>query len=459
MTEYITFIDFIIVPLFLIIFYFVANTIKNRNIEANPSYRFYVKGFAVKMLGAFLICMVYVFYYQSGDTTAYYHDCVAISKAFLKSPFQMIRLSFQGIDAQVWSAFDYETDWLIYSYDQHALWVDRLVWPLCFVSLRSYIGTTMLLSFICYQALWRLYQTLVHEFPTLEKQMAFSIFFIPSVVFWGSGILKDSITLAAVAMFISSFHQIIKLKKSYLRNIFFLVFSSFLLLKIKPYIFFALLPGTIFWMTGYFLSKVQNKLVKTTIAPLMIIVSIGTGYIMLGFISNSLGDYRLDNVLNKAVATQQDLKQEYYGGSSFDIGDFDPTISGILSKAPIAINAALFRPYIWESYNPGMIVSGIENFILLALTIYLLIKIRVFNLFKLMFRHHFLFFSVTFSLFFAFSVGLTTSNFGSLVRYKIPAVPLFVASLFVIAETYKVLREENEKRLLLKEDKKPFVMS
>jgi hypothetical protein len=34
-------------------------------------------------------------------------------------------------------------------------------------------------------------------------------------------------------------------------------------------------------------------------------------------------------------------------------------------------------------------------------------------------------------LFFAFAVGLSTSNFGSLVRYKIPAIPFFVASLMI----------------------------
>ena len=78
---------------------------------------------------------------------------------------------------------------------------------------------------------------------------------------------------------------------------------------------------------------------------------------------------------------------------------------------------------------------------------------------ELMFRHHFLFFSVTFSLFFAFSVGLTTSNFGSLVRYKIPAIPLFVASLFIIADTYDTLQREDRERMLLKEHRKPFVPS
>jgi hypothetical protein len=457
MNPYLSFIDLIVPPVYFIIFYFLAINTRNKNIETNPSYRYYLPGLMVKLFGSIAICLVYVFYYQGGDTTSYYSDCATISKAFLKYPFQMLRLTVADLDIQVWYAFDHDTGWPTYTYDKHAFWVDRLCWPLCFVSFRSFIATTMLLSQICYKAIWRMYQTLIYEFPTLQRQMAIAMFFIPSVFFWGSGILKDSITFAAVSLYVSSFHMIMKLRKQIFRNIIYIIIASFLLIQIKPYIFFALLPGTVLWFAGFFLASLENKLIKNAIAPMLVLISAIVGYFILSAIGSSLGEYRLDNVLTKAVTTQQDLKQDYYGGSSFDIGDFDPTVRGILGKAPLAINAALFRPYLWEGYNPGMLVSGIENFFLLLLTIYLLIKIKVYNLFRLMFRHHFLFFSVTFSLFFAFSVGLTTSNFGSLVRYKIPAIPLYLASLFIIADTYDTLHREDKERFLLKEDKKPFV--
>jgi hypothetical protein len=167
--------------------------------------------------------------------------------------------------------------------------------------------------------------------------------------------------------------------------------------------------------------------------------------------SGFLGDYSLDNVLDKAVITQMDLKSDYYQGSSFDIGSFEPTVAGILSKMPAAINAALFRPYLWETYNLTMLMSGIENLVLLIFTIYLLIKLRFYNLFRLMFRHRILFFTVYFSVFFAFSVGLTTSNFGSLVRYKIPAIPFFLISLLIISSTYKDLKREDKSKMMVEE--------
>lgn len=42
-----------------------------------------------------------------------------------------------------------------------------------------------------------LHEFFTTEFPDMYKSLAVSILFIPSVVFWGSGLMKDSITFSA----------------------------------------------------------------------------------------------------------------------------------------------------------------------------------------------------------------------------------------------------------------------
>jgi hypothetical protein len=37
-----------------------------------------------------------------------------------------------------------------------------------------------------------------------------------------------------------------------------------------------------------------------------------------------------------------------------------------------------------------------------------------------------------FAIFFAFSVGLTTANYGALARLKIPCIPFYMCSLFIL---------------------------
>lgn len=448
MREILSVVDLIIAPIYLVIFFFVAHSIRSKHIDQDPSYKYYVPGLMVKMIAAIAVCLVYVYYYGNGDTINYHMDCVATSKMFLKHPWQAIRFTFLPLDADMWYAFDNETGWLFYSYDPKAIIVDRLNWFLAFISFNSFVGQTMLLSYICYFSIWRLYQMFLKEFPALQWEFAVAFLFMPSVVFWGSGLLKDSITFAAVAAYTASFHHLLKIRTNVIKNVIYLILSSYLLIIIKPYIFFAVLPGSILWLVGFQLSKVKNVIIRASIGPMLIFLSVVSGYFMLRVMGETLGEYSVSNVLDKAYITNQDLKQEYYQGASFDIGDFDPTVQGILLKVPAAINAALFRPYFWESYSFGMIMSGLENLILLVITIYLILKMRVYNLFLLMFRHHILFFSVFFSLFFAFSVGLTTSNFGSLVRYKIPAIPFFVASLFIIHYTFTMLQKEKDEVVL-----------
>jgi hypothetical protein len=109
----------------------------------------------------------------------------------------------------------------------------------------------------------------------------------------------------------------------------------------------------------------------------------------------------------------------------------------MLGKAHLAIAATLFRPYLWDARNPVMLISALENTYILLLTIFLLVRLKFFGFFSLIGENPLLLFAVLFALFFAFSVGIATSNFGSLVRLKIPCIPFYVSSLFVLKYLYE----------------------
>lgn len=450
MGVYLNFVDFIVAPILIIIIFLVSKSHQLKHIESNPSYKYFVWAVSMKVIGGIAVCLIYILYYGYGDTLNYYNDCAVLLNMLYKSPKVFMQLLFNPVP-ELWYLFDDNTGYMIYMADDHAMAVVKLTWILCLITFKSFLGMTLILAWISFWPIWRLYQFLLKEFPNLSKEFAISLFFIPSVFFWGSGLLKDTITFSCVCLFASSFGILLTQKRQFLLNMLLIFLSSYLLIWIKPYIFFALMPGSILWFGGVLIFRVNNPLVQSLTTPFLITVSLISGYFMLNLMSGILGEYSIENVLNKAVITNMDLKSEYYQGSSFDIGDFDPTVGGILAKMPIAINAALFRPYIWETYNMTMLFSGIENFFMLIFFLYLIIKLRVYNLFRLMFRHRILFFTVYFSIFFSFSVGLTTSNFGSLVRYKIPAIPFFLISLFIISSTYKELKKEDAQRFLDKE--------
>jgi hypothetical protein len=114
----------------------------------------------------------------------------------------------------------------------------------------------------------------------------------------------------------------------------------------------------------------------------------------------------------------------------------------MISKAPQAINVAIFRPYLWEVRNPLMAISALECFALLLFTIYVIyLKRHVF--FKMILDPNVIF-CLVFSITFAFAVGISTYNFGTLSRYRIPLLPFYVMALALMFHYEKKERKFEE---------------
>ena len=104
----------------------------------------------------------------------------------------------------------------------------------------------------------------------------------------------------------------------------------------------------------------------------------------------------------------------------------------MLFNAPEAVWIALFRPYIWEANNFVMFLAGVENLLLLALVIFVLIRLGPIRTFRRIISEPYVFFSLIFTVAFAFAIGISTFNFGTLVRYKIPMLPFFMSFLLIL---------------------------
>jgi len=435
--------DFILPLIYLLIIFFFADLIRKKHIKENDVYQYYVKGLFAKIAGGLALCLIYTQYYTGGDTVNYHNYSVSLLKLFSKAPFTYFSIMGGNLSFENYTEFDMNTGfpgeyWL----DPATYSVVRLTSLFQIFSFQSFLVTTILVSSFSYLGTWRLYLLFTEFYPKLKKEFAIAILFVPSVLFWGSGILKDTFTLMGASWFTYSFYKVFIKPEKVHYNLVCMILNAALIIMIKPYIFIALMPGSLLWLTFEKVKNIQNWFFKFLTGPLIIAICLIAGYFTFSSISQNLGQFSsVDKVLNKAVATQQDLKQDYYHGNSFDIGDFDPSVSGVLSKLPEGIMAGLFRPFLWESKNIVMLIAGIENFFLLILTCYLLVKLKPIKTYKIISTEPLLFFSIIFALFFAFSVGLTTSNFGAMVRYKIPAVPFYLSGLFIIRHFYQKTRE------------------
>jgi hypothetical protein len=110
---------------------------------------------------------------------------------------------------------------------------------------------------------------------------------------------------------------------------------------------------------------------------------------------------------------------------------------GLVKLAPVAVSTTFFRPFLWESRKLSTLLSSIEALILMLFTLFIIFKAGIRTMFSLITRDPLIMYCFLFSFVFALFVGASTLNFGSLVRYKIPCMPFYLISLFLIQEKVK----------------------
>jgi hypothetical protein len=405
----------------------------SRNKSANDSrYRYFLPGLIVKIGGAISLGLVYFYYYKGGDTINYYYTSCNFVDILFQRPDDFMYLYFDKPNKSEYFLAASDFPFTYWVNDKYAYFVSKCFVPFMLIAGKSYMSAAILVATVCYLPVWRLFLIFTREFPDLKRLFTWSILYTPSVVFWGSGIMKDSITFASACLYVHGFYWFFTQRKFQTVYILSLLVGAYLLASIKPYILFALLPGSSLWFVTLRINKIKNEFLKIMATPTLIAGGLAIGILLLQNLSSKLGEYSIEKVITKASGAQQDLKQAYYGGNTFDIGDYEPTIEGMMSVAHKAIFATLFRPTVLDVRNIVMFASALENTFILFFCVYLLFKLKFYKFFGLLTKHPLLMFSFVFSLFFAFSVGVSISNFGTLVRLKIPCIPFFLSSLIIM---------------------------
>lgn len=438
--------DLIVSPILLILVYGGAFLIRP-HVTDHITRRYFIPAFTVRIIGALGVGFIYQFYYNGGDTFNYHtHGSRVIYEAFLESPETGLKLLFSdGSHAGVYeytSRIPLFTDWSSYN-------VIRLAAVFDLFTFSSYSGTAILFAVFSFFGMWLFFQTFYQQYPHLHKGLAFAAFFIPSVFFWGSGVLKDTISLTFLGIATYQTYRIFILKKYSALSIILFLVCLYGIYSIKVYILMNFLPAAIFWVFLKNLGSISSPVLRAMLFPVVFTGALAIGYYAVQKASEDNPKYSLNKLAETARITAYDIR--YYtgrdAGSGYSLGELDGSFGSMVRLAPAAINASLFRPYVWEIKNPLMALSAAESLALLVLVLYIFIKNGIFALRSLIQPD--ILFSLVFSISFAFAVGVSTFNFGTLVRYKIPVLPFFIVGLILIQEFSN--RERKARALALTE--------
>ena len=398
-------------------------------------YKYLHNAILIKVLAAIVFATITMMFYP-GDTFEYFKYVNRLNTMLFSNSSHYFDILFNGNQKEYWSYFNNETGYgASYMWrDSNAMFVPRIYAPLMLLTYKSFILSTIMAALIGFSGLWKLFIVFCKLYPGMEKKFAIAILYFPSVLFWSSGILKDTLTIAALGWIVYSFYNFAILKKFSLKYIIVIIISSIIIINIKSYIFAALVPGLLVWLFFKQLSAIKSGLMEFVIAPILGIIVIGGFAILMSNLSGEMGAYGdVDKTLEQAKNIQEDLKRsEQYGENYYDIGEFEATPTGVLSKAPIAIISGIFRPFIWEARNPFVLLAALESLFMMGLLGFAFYKGGIIKSFRNIFKDPMLIFAFSFTIIFGFGVGLATANFGALVRYKIPMLPFFVSGLYIL---------------------------
>src|SRR5690606_1114425 len=254
-----------------------------------------------------------------------------------------------------------------YFRDQQSFFVIRIAALFDLLTFSSYSGTAVLFAVVSFIGAWLMYRTFYMMYPTFHRWLAFSCLFVPTVFFWGSGIFKDTITLAALGVATYCIYRLAIERTFRAWYIVAIVICCWTIYSIKIYILLCFLPAVLLWIGVRHIASIRQLVARLLILPVGIACIVGLGYLAVRQVALDDPRYNLDRIAETARVTAYDIGfwTGRDAGSRYSLGELDGTLQGMLRLAPQAINVSLFRPYIWEVNNPLMALAALESFALL----------------------------------------------------------------------------------------------
>ena len=440
-------VDLLLLPIYLALIYFFASRVKGNNAN-NPLYqRYFIRGLNYKIIGTIGFALIYLLYYKGGDSINYYNAAKPLYNLAFSAPeryFGFIGNSASAYPQECW----YETwlngsDFLLRS--NATLTVIRITSVINLLSFNSYIISSLIASFVSYLFIFKTFKLLVSVYPILEKEFAVAFLMIPSVIFWGSAVGKDVIMFSGIMIFFYCFYELVIFKKNIVFNVLKLLITAYVISLVRGFIIITLIPCLIVMTAIYYRNVFKSPVVRFIALPLFLGGGLLASYLFIQNLGNSMQSYNLETMQKTAEGFKSwhTTLGETQGGSFYSLGnDVDYTSTGIIRKAPLALTVTLFGPFFWQIRNPVMLMSGIESLFFLYYFFKVFVNIRAYRALGILFRDHIIMFCIPFVIIIGVAIGLTSFNYGALVRYKIPILPFF--AILIAITRYRINVPKND---------------
>lgn len=425
-------IDLFIGPI-VFIFLFLISFVLTIRLNKRQKFLFF-GGLFLKFIGGILFALIYNYYYRGGDTWLYHLDAKLIANTFYSDPIIGLKLILQSPEnysGAIKIAANKSFSGYIYSPNSNLL--IRIAGLIGIFTFNSYIGIAAILGFYSFIGMWLFYKTFQKKYPHLELELAIATLFIPSIWFWAGGVMKDTLALGACGYFVYAINNLFIDRRRIILSILIILVNINIALSSKAYIIYMLAPSTLIWIIITYWSRIKAKVARIVSLPIVLLLiglMVGAGiYYMPVLIGTSI-----EMIVKEIETTGTWITKvsEKTGGSSYSLGEIDYSPAGLLKVSPKAIFVTLYQPFLWQASNPPMLLAALEALLTFLFTFYVIIKVGFMNFTKRLLTNPDVAFCIVFALGFAFFTGISSLNFGSLARYKLPVFPFYFTAMYII---------------------------
>ncbi len=212
------------------------------------------------MLAALSLVLVYITHYEGGDMFSYYFSAVCTINLAFENFENFLKVILETPGPHTLNLYTQNTgippsDIMLNRFTQPTIFITI---PLVFLSMNSFLGTSVLTSILTGFAHWHLYKKLLSLFPGINPVVIMLfIFTLPNLI-WTSGILKDAYMQIALSILTIT---LIKMKYEG-RWLSITVLISFLLsyyyiFMTRTYVAYALIPAIVFFFFFDLVRKVR----------------------------------------------------------------------------------------------------------------------------------------------------------------------------------------------------------
>ncbi|RYY57831.1 MAG: hypothetical protein EOO09_00975 [Chitinophagaceae bacterium] len=431
--------DLYLVPACLLLLFMISYSIRKKY-DGSPLRRYFLPALFLRFFFAVLYSLVVYYYYGFGDTSVYYRSIGDLRNAVATDSSLLLDIYFTlNLDAEsplyTFFMFDNGIGTHAYMLNLSNYTVPRFALPFSFLFNNSYLCISFCMGFFSFGGCWRVFRMFTEMYPHLHKKMAVAVLFLPSVLFWGGSLMKDSISIGCLGYMLYALYNLTIVRRKIVSSAVIVILSGALLYFVKPYILLCAFPTFLVWafLRNQFLIK--NDSVRMASAVFVGGLALAAGIFTVQFLTKSeaASQYSSDKILQTVQSLQGSFSADE-GGSSFTVQQIDNSVLQFILLFPMGVVSTLFRPFLWEVRNPLMVLSALEALAFLYLTIVAFRGAGIAGFMKIVFKDPVLIFCLTFSILFAAIIGSTTTNFGALVRYKIPCIPFYLIMVFVVMD-------------------------